>query len=171
MRLSFLELRHHSRRASDAIRAGVGGGLFSKGFAAPVDTPTRLVMTDTPDFDLDAYQKHLEAVEAAWVADLPLAAPPSVRPVLIVFAEDQQYRRFAPHLAGLFQQVAREPRADGFTARGIATSSWKETEPSPFSRTSMSTRGFRSVPIWTIAASGFKKAWRVGISCDSMNRT
>lgn len=96
-----------------------------------VDTPTRLVMTDAPDFDLDAYQKHLDSVEAALVADLPFVAPPSVRPVLIVFAEEQQYRRFAPKLAGLFQQVAREPRADGFTARGIATSSWKGTEPRP----------------------------------------
>lgn len=96
-----------------------------------VDTPTRLVLTDASKFDLDAYQKHLDAVEAALTADLPFLAPMSVRPTLIVFQEEASYRRFAPKLAGLFMQVAREPRADGFTARGIATSSWKGDAPRP----------------------------------------
>lgn len=96
-----------------------------------LDTPSRLVLTDAPTFDLDAYQKHLDAVEAALAGDLPFLSPPSVRPVLLVFAQEEAYRRFAPKLAGIFQQVAREPRADGFTARGIATSSWKGTEPRP----------------------------------------
>ncbi len=96
-----------------------------------VDTANRLVLTDAPNFDLIQYQKHLDAVEAALMADLPFLGPPSGRPTLIVFAQDADYRQFPPKFAGLFLQVAREPRADGFTARGLAMSSWKGDKPRP----------------------------------------
>jgi hypothetical protein len=96
-----------------------------------VDTANRLVLTDAPNFDLIQYQKHLDAVEEALMADLPFLGPPSGRPTLIVFAQDADYRQFPPKFAGLFLQVAREPRADGFTARGLAMSSWKGDKPRP----------------------------------------
>jgi hypothetical protein len=96
-----------------------------------VATDQRLVLTNVPQFDLQAFSTHLDEVEAAVFKDLPFLGPPSNRATLVVFATEDEYRRFTPRLAERFVSEAREPRSGGFTLLGIATSSWMGERPRP----------------------------------------
>ena len=96
-----------------------------------LETDDRLVLTNVPQFDLEAFGKHLDKVEAAVLKDLPFLGPASNRPMLVVFASEDEFRQFTPRLAARFASEAHEPRSGGFTLLGIATSSWMGDAPRP----------------------------------------
>lgn len=84
----------------------------------------RAILTNCPQFDVAAFDKHLAAVDAAVLADLPFLAAPSNRPTLLVFATEAEYRQFTPRLAERLNSRAESPRSGGYTLHGLATSYW-----------------------------------------------
>ncbi len=96
-----------------------------------LETGQRIVLTNVPQFDLEVFGKHLDDVEAAVLKDLPFLGPPSNRPALVVFATEDEFRKFTPRLAERFASEAREPRSGGFTLLGVATSFWSGERPRP----------------------------------------
>lgn len=72
--------------------------------------------------ELQALADELAELQRRVLRDLALPDP--LEPAgIIVFAEDAQYRRFAPRLAEQLGRKAGAPRGDGFTVLGIATTS------------------------------------------------
>lgn len=89
--------------------------------------PGGRVLTDVPQLDLKVIEAHLKQVTERLRADMPfLAQPEGFVPTLIVFADDQQYRQFAPRWAKLHDAQMDPPTGGGFTFMGLATGSWNE---------------------------------------------
>lgn len=82
------------------------------------------VVTDAADLEIDRLLEHLDTVGAAVRRDLPFARESTAPVVLVVFADEADYRAFPPTLAARIGAQAAPPRATGFTFLGIATSSW-----------------------------------------------
>lgn len=100
---------------------------------APADTvrsaewPGGRVLTNAPQLDLKAMEAHLKKVTETLRADLPfLPQPKGFIPTLIVFADDAQYRQFAPRWAKLHDAQMDPPTSGGFTFMSLATGAWNE---------------------------------------------
>lgn len=82
------------------------------------------VVTDVADLEIDRLLEHLETVGEAVRRDLPFARVSTAPVILVVFADEADYKAFPPALAARVGAQAAPPRASGFTFLGIATSSW-----------------------------------------------
>jgi len=83
-----------------------------------------VVVTDVAELEIDRLLEHLETVEAAVRRDLPFARKSTAPVVLVVFADEADYKAFPPALAARVGAQAAPAPASGFTFLGIATSSW-----------------------------------------------
>jgi hypothetical protein len=103
------------------------GELAFGGRAEPARVVVRdgiAVVTDAPQLAPERLLDHLRQVADAITADLPFVRLPGSPVVLLVFADEEDYRRFPATLAARLGAQARQPEAAGFTVQGIATSSW-----------------------------------------------
>lgn len=82
------------------------------------------ILSNAPSLDAAQLAGHLESVAAAIRQDFPFLDPPGRKPVLLVFANQQQYREFTPRLAEQLGATAIRPDSGGYTLHGISTSSW-----------------------------------------------
>lgn len=84
------------------------------------------LISDAPKLDLAAV--HGRLVAAARLIDplLPPGGDPLRTPRLVVFADDADYRAFAPRLAEAFGRGADAPSSGGYTLLAIAHGAWSE---------------------------------------------
>lgn len=80
------------------------------------------VMTDAAELDLPIVQAVLVHLTGELRRLFPFLSPPARPPVLIVFANRDEYRKFPGRIAERMGSVAREPNTDGYTIVGVATS-------------------------------------------------
>jgi len=103
-------LAFEGRAETEAVRTHAANGIE--------------LVTDAPDLDLE--RVHARLVEAATYVDalLPDGGDALRTPRLVVFAEDADYRAFAPRLAGAFARDATSPGSGGYTLLAIAHGAW-----------------------------------------------
>ncbi len=82
------------------------------------------VITNAPNCNAEKLLEHLGTVAEAVEADMPFAAPPARPVMLVVCAEEEQYRDFTVKLSQRLGAQAAAPTSAGYTVQGIATSSW-----------------------------------------------
>lgn len=83
-----------------------------------------LFMTDVAGVDFDPlYAEMLETIRLveSW---LPLQDAPLDPPALLIFADEEQYRSFAPRYGELIKRIAERAKSDGYCIGGIATGFW-----------------------------------------------
>ncbi|HEY1065840.1 MAG TPA: hypothetical protein VGE52_07015 [Pirellulales bacterium] len=83
-----------------------------------------VVVTDRPRTDAEAVLEKLVAVQKRVATDLPFLDAPAFPVPLLIFNKHENYGAFIPRLAAEFASEAGVPTSDGFTALGIASSSW-----------------------------------------------
>ena len=98
-----------------AFAAGTGAGRV-------LESEHAVVLTNAENSGEDKLLKHLDKVVTTIRADEPTIPVPVRKPMLIVFADRQQYENFAPTFARNFNSTASAPKSTGFTFHGIATS-------------------------------------------------
>lgn len=86
------------------------------------------LLTNAPALELDKLAEHLFKVLAQLRADLGLPEKGGRPVVLIVFAEDAQYRDSVGRYAKQLNAAAEAPKSDGFHLQGVALSCWKEAQ-------------------------------------------
>jgi len=86
-------------------------------------SPHAVVAGDAPELDAKQLAEHLEQVAKALDDELPefSEGPPAV---LLVFANDDDYRAFTPRLGERLGAEAPAPQSDGYTLHGVATAAW-----------------------------------------------
>lgn len=96
-------------------------------------TPTRIIerdgftlITDADALDADKTFAALATMKKSVERDLPGLHASERSAVLLVFAQDNAYREFWPRFAALFDAQIGKPTAGGFTAMGIATTSYSD---------------------------------------------
>ncbi|MBL8767096.1 MAG: hypothetical protein JNL94_07025 [Planctomycetes bacterium] len=80
-----------------------------------------VVMTDDPALPADAVLDAIDAMRAGVERDIPGHGSPWRPVVLLVFAQDADYRAFWPRFAARFASDIEAPKSDGFTSAGIAS--------------------------------------------------
>jgi hypothetical protein len=83
-----------------------------------------ILMTDVVGVDFSPlYAEMVETIErvGSW---LPLQEAPLDPPSLLIFADEEQYRSFAPRYGELIKRVAERAKSDGYCIGGIATGFW-----------------------------------------------
>ncbi len=103
------------------------------GAAVPTTAPSSLRTLETRDVQLLTNAKSLElerlAAHCGLVAkqvrsELPFLAEPTSGPLLIVFQDAAEYRRFVPRHARQLNVQVNAPDSTGFTLQGVSSSSW-----------------------------------------------
>jgi hypothetical protein len=87
------------------------------------------VASDHPEIDLEALATHLERVVERVAEAVALVPQEARKPRLLVFASEGDYRSFPKRFAAHLASNGPEPKSDGFTIAGIATSSWSGGHP------------------------------------------
>lgn len=80
-----------------------------------------VVMSDDPKFEADAVLDAIDAMRASVKRDFPDHGTTWRPVVLLVFANDADYRSFWPRIATRFGSTIDAPTNDGFTSLGIAS--------------------------------------------------
>lgn len=80
-----------------------------------------VVMSDAPSFAADAVHDAIDAMRAGVKRDFPDHGTTWRPVVLLVFANDSDYRSFWPRFAVRFGSTIESPTNDGFTSLGIAS--------------------------------------------------
>ena len=86
-----------------------------------VQNEDAILMTNC-ELDAPKVLAHLSKVKVAITKQLPFLKAPMNKPILIVFANRDEYRAFVPRFATMLGAEAREPGSEGVTIEGIATS-------------------------------------------------
>ena len=84
------------------------------------------VLTNAPPLNLDQLANSLSHSVQQFSRDFPSLGKPSHPPLLIVFADRQQYRQFTVRLGAQLGATAPPPSSDGYSLQGVATSYWDE---------------------------------------------
>ena len=82
------------------------------------------VITNAPECEVEKLLAHLGKVAAAVKADMPFVGTPANPMMLVVFAEEDQYKEFPVKLSERLGAQAAPTTSSGYTVQGIATSSW-----------------------------------------------
>lgn len=82
------------------------------------------LMTDCVELDIPMVRAVLEMLTRDLRSHFPFLSPPARPAALLVFAKEQDYRRFPPLLAERLNSAAASPQSDGLTLLGVATSYW-----------------------------------------------
>lgn len=85
-----------------------------------------LVLTDALQLDAPQLAAHLAKVAAAVNEEFAFLPAPARPAPLVVFAAEADYREFPPRLAQVLGGEGAPARSGGFTAHGIAMSSWSD---------------------------------------------
>jgi hypothetical protein len=110
--------------ANDIARVAFGAKPREGGEPRVAARDGLAVVTDAPDLDADRLLDHLQKVAEKAADMMPFARKRSRPVILVVFADEEAYRQFWPAFAARFDAPAALPKSDGFTALGIAASSW-----------------------------------------------
>lgn len=86
------------------------------------ETKDLAVLSNAAAVDRDKLAAHLSHILRTLRADHPWLPEPVRKPMLIVFADQQEYERFPTVFAARFNSEAAPPKSTGFTFHGIATS-------------------------------------------------
>ncbi len=87
-----------------------------------IDRQQILLLTDAKALDAEQLLAHLQQVKTQVERELQVPSEFPEPAALVVFETRKSYAAFTPRLAKQLHAVADEPRSDGFTIQGIATS-------------------------------------------------
>lgn len=104
----------------------IAAAAFDKAAARIIEREGFTLITDAAALDADKTFAALAAMKKTLEHELPGLPPASRSAMLLVFAEDKAYREFWPRFAASFDAQISKPTAAGFTAMGLATTSYSD---------------------------------------------
>ena len=84
-----------------------------------------VLLSNAPKLNAKQLDEHLSKVAAMVRQDLGLPRP-VIKPVLIIFETETEYRDFPPRLGDKLNSIAERPGSGGYALHGVASAAWNE---------------------------------------------